>query len=283
MTHRIPLGAVAFLCLGVAPTAAAAQDAAGQPPPKVLQIFIESVKPGKSAAHEKIEVGWPAAFSKAKWPTNYIGMTSMSGQQDAWFVAGYPSWAALETDNENVGKNKILSRELERLGALDGELLTGTRGIYAVYHPEMSYRPDIDVGRMRYVAFTTMSLKPGYDSAFADTRKLVLDAHVKANLDEHYAVYEVATGLPGPTYLIVFPMRSLQEVDAFAENHDGKTYRDALGETGRQRLRQFAREGMVSSETRLFAFSPKMSYPAEAWVASDPEFWRPKVATASKP
>lgn len=284
MPHRILLGTAVLLCLAPGPGVAVAQEAtAGQAPPKILQIFVESVKPGKGVAHEKLEVGWPQAFRKAKWPTHYVGMTSMSGPSDAWYVAGYESFAALETDQQNIAKNPTLSRELERLATADGDMLSGTRGIYARYRPELSYRPDVDVGRMRYVSFTTITLKPGYDSAFVDTRKLVLDAHVKANLDEHYAVYEVGTGIPGPAYLLVFPMRSLQEVDAFQENHDGKAYRDAMGEAGRQQMREFARVGVASVENRLFAFSPKMSYPSEEWVASDPEFWKPKVATAAKP
>jgi hypothetical protein len=37
---------------------------------KVLQIFREQVKPGKGAAHETVEAGWPKAFAKAKWPTH---------------------------------------------------------------------------------------------------------------------------------------------------------------------------------------------------------------------
>jgi hypothetical protein len=283
MPCRIPLGAAALLCLASTPALPAQEAAGGQPPPKLLQIFIESVKVGKGAAHEKLEAGWPAAFRKAKWTTPYIGMTSLSGQPDAWFVAGYESFAAVETDQQNIGKNPTLSRELERLAALDGEMLTETRTIYARYRPELSYQAEVEVGRQRYVAFTIITLKPGYDSAFADTRKLTLDAHVKAGLDEHYAVYEIGTGLPGPAYLLVFPMRSLGEVDAFRDNHDSKAYRDAIGDAGRQQLREFARAGVASTETRLFAFNPKMSYPAEEWVANDPDFWRPKAVAAAKP
>ncbi|MEO7136682.1 MAG: hypothetical protein ABI037_03100 [Gemmatimonadales bacterium] len=48
--------------------------------PKVLLIFREQVKPGKDSAHEKVEAGWPRAFAKAKWPTNYLAMTTMTGR-----------------------------------------------------------------------------------------------------------------------------------------------------------------------------------------------------------
>jgi len=283
MPQRAWLAPVAFLCLTSAPTVAAAQEAASShSPPKVMQIFVESVKPGKGAAHEKVEIGWPQAFRKAKWPSHYLAMTSMSGPGEAWFLGGYDSYAALETDQQNVEKTPTLSRELERLSQLDGELLSGTRNVLALYRPDLSYRPDIDIAQMRYVALTIITLKPGYDSAFAEIRKLVHAGHEKANMDEHWAMYQVTSGMPGPAYLLMIPMKSLQEVDAAQESH-GKPYQDALGDTGRQQLRDFARAGMAASETKLFAFSPKMSYPSDEWVARDPQFWKPKAATAAKP
>ena len=182
-----------------------------------------------------------------------------------------------------MGKNPTLSRELERLAAVDGDLLSNTRGILATYKPALSYRPEVDIGKTRYFAINILTLKPGYDSAFADTRKLILDAHEKANLDEHFAVYQVVSGIPGPAYLVIIPMRSLQEVDASMAGHDSQPYRDAIGTAGRTQLQEFARVGMVSGENRLLAFIPKMSYPSDEWVASDPEFWKPRVVTAAKP
>ncbi|MBA3317152.1 MAG: hypothetical protein H0T50_03560, partial [Gemmatimonadales bacterium] len=269
--------------LASAPAVAAGQEAASsQSPPKVLQIFVESVKPGKGAAHEKVEIGWPAAFRKAKWPTHYLAVTSMSGPGEAWYLTGHESYAALETDNRNVEKTPALSKELERLSQVDGELLSGTRGLLASYRPDLSYRPNIDIAQMRYFALTIITLKPGYDSAYADVRKLVNAGHEKVNMDEHWAMYQVTSGMAGSTYLLFITMKSLQEADLAQESH-GKPYQDALGESGRQQLRDFARNAMATSETKLFAFSPKMSYPSPEWVARDPQFWAPKPVAAAKP
>jgi hypothetical protein len=251
-------------------------------PPKVLQIFVESVKPGKGAAHEKVEMGWPAAFRKAKWPSHYLAMTSMSGPGEAWYVGVYDSYAALETDQRNVEKTPALARELERLSQVDGELLTGTRSILARYRPDLSYRPDFDIAPMRYFGLTIFTVNPGYDSAFSDVRKLVHAAHEKANMDEHWAMYQVTSGMAGSTYLLFLPMKSLQEADVAQETH-GKPYGDALGEAGRQQLRDFARAGVASSETKLFSFSPKMSYMSAEIVARDSLFWAPKPVAAGKP
>jgi hypothetical protein len=197
-------------------------------------------------------------------------------------MAGYESFEAVGTDQQNVDQTPALARELERLSQADGELLSGTRSLLALYRPELSYRPDIDIAQMRYVSVTVLTLKPGYDSAFADIRKLVNAGHDKAKMDEHWAMYQITSGMPGPAYLLLLPMKSLQEIDLAQEIH-GKDYQDALGDTGRQQLRDFARAGMATSETKIFAFSPKMSYPSDELVARDPKFWKPKAVAAAKP
>jgi hypothetical protein len=284
MSHRTLalLTPAVVLCLASAP--AAGQEAASmKSPPKVMQIFVESVKPGKGVAHTKVEAGWPAAFRKANWPTHYLAMTSVTGPAEAWFMSGYDSFEAVTTDQQNIDQNATLTRELERLSQLDGDLLSGTRGVIASYRPDLSYRMDeVDLAPMRYVALTIVTLKPGYDSAYADIRKLVNTGHQKAGFEEHWAVYQVASGMPGPAYLLMIPMKSFQEMDAAEVNH-GKLYQDALGEAGRQQLREFARTAIVSSDSRIFAFSPKMSYPSDEMVARDPKFWAPKPVTAAKP
>jgi hypothetical protein len=276
------LGPITLLLVTFSPGAIRAQESAATGPPKVLQIFVESVKPGKGAAHVKVEAGWPLAFRKAKWPTHYMAMTSMTGPSEAWFISGFDSYAAWEADQKHLEQTPALERELQRLSLQDGELLSGTRGIVAVYREDLSYRPNIKMGEMRYSTVTTFTLRPGYDSAFADTRKLVQAGHEKANMDEHWAMYQVVSGMPGSTYLLFLPMKSLQEADIAAESH-GKPYLDALGEDGRRQLREFARAGSAGVESNLFAFSPKMSYVSDEVALSDPAYWKPTGTAAAKP
>jgi hypothetical protein len=271
-----------LLIAASAPGAMRAQEAAVAGPPKVLQIFVESVKPGKAAAHERVEAGWPLAFRKAKWPSHYLAMTSMTGPSEVWFLSGYDSYAAWEADQRHVEQTPALGRELDRLSLQDGELLSGTRGIVAVYREDLSYRPNIKLGDMRYFTVNTITLRPGYDSAFADIRKLVQAGHDKTNMDEHWAMFQVVSGMPGSAYLLFLPMKSLKEADIAVDIH-GKPYLDALGEDGRRQLREFARAGYASVESNLFAFNPKMSYPSEELTSSDSVYWNPAVASAAKP
>jgi uncharacterized protein involved in type VI secretion and phage assembly len=87
--------------------------------------------------------------------------------------------------------------------------------------------------------------------------------------------------MPRPTYLMFQPLKSLAEVDAFPQTH-GQAYRDAIGDAGRKKLAELFASGIVSAETNIFAFNPKMSYVANETAAADPDFWTPKPKPAAK-
>src|SRR6266496_3935930 len=132
-----------------------AAAAGGWPPPKVLQIYREEVKPGKAPAHEVVEAGWPRAFAKANWPTHYIAMTSLTGPNEAWFMTGFDSFAAWEADTRNIDKNPGLKKELDQLEAKDGELRSGGRSVVASFREDLSNQWNVDMPKMRYFRVIT--------------------------------------------------------------------------------------------------------------------------------
>ncbi len=284
MKRYLPLMFVLSLLLSSA-VATWAQTSPTTPggPPKVLQIYREEVKPGKTAEHEKVEAGWPRAFAKAKWATHYLAIVSVTGPSEAWFLTGFDSLAGWEKDTRAAEKNTVLTAELGQLSAKDGELLSGGRGLVAVYRDELSYRTaGVNIGRMRYFYLTTVRLRPGHDIDFAEWNKIIKGAHEKADVPEHWAVFQVTLGMPSGTYLILQPLKSLAEVDDFPQTH-GKAYQDATGDEGRKKLRELASAGILSYETNIFAFNPKMSYVSKETAAADPDFWTPKSKAAAKP
>ncbi len=66
-----------------------------QPAP-VIKIDIETVKEGRSAAHEKMEAEWSATLRKAGAPMHYYALDSLSGSSQVWFVQPMPSFAVNE-------------------------------------------------------------------------------------------------------------------------------------------------------------------------------------------
>ncbi len=247
--------------------------------PKVLQITREFTKPGKAGmVHDKAESAFVQAMSRAKWPTRYLGMTSLSGKQRALFLTSYASFEAWEQDNAAVAKNSALSAELDRASMADGELLDSIdQGVF-VFNEELSLRPRPDLSQMRYLEISVYHVRPGHNKDWNDLVKTVKSAYEKAVPDAHWGVFGQFYGGEGGTYLVLTARKSLSEVDrSFL---DSKQFQAAMGEDGMKKLDELVAVTIESSQHNLFAFNPRMSYVQDEWIKADPEFWKPKTVTA---
>ena len=266
---------VAVCVLLSAPLAMAAERQMG--PPKVLMIIREDVKVGKGAAHEKVETGYVRAFSKANWPAHYLAMTSVSGAPEAWFLVGYDSFASIEKERKETEKNAALSADLEKLDAQDAEMISGLRRVIALYRDDLSYRADtVNIAQYRYMEVITYRVRPGHDMEFDEAAKMIRSVYEMQKLDVPWAVFQVALGMPGPTFLVVVPMKSLTDVDAALGRR--LTMLAAIGEEGLKKLQKMASDGYLNVEATIYAFNPKMSYVSKETAAADPEFWTPEPA-----
>jgi hypothetical protein len=248
--------------------------------PKVLQITREFVKPGKAGmVHDKAESTFVEAMTRAKWPTHYLGMTSLSGKQRALFLTWYESFEAWEKDADAVQKNTILAAALDRAGMADGELLESEdQGVFA-FREEMSLRPRPNLSQMRYLEVTVFHVRPGKDKEWSEVVKMAKAGYEKAVPGAHWGLFEELYGGDGGTYLLLSSHKSLAEIDqAFAE---GKQFEAAMGEDGMKKLNELYAASVESSQQQLFAFNPHMSYVQDEWIKADPEFWKPKAAATS--
>jgi hypothetical protein len=273
--------AVCLCVCGVSVVRAQAQTYTG--PPKVITIGREEVKPGKGGAHTKMETAWARAFAESKVATNWIGMTSVSGNDEVWFVSGYESLAAVEKNRQGMDNTPAWQALNEKFAAQESDLLSGMRSLIGMYREELSYQGiKTNVGEMRYLYVTTVRVRPGHENDFIEATKIAKAAHEKANVPERWSVFEVTLGMPHGTYLIIEPLKTLADVDAFPQTH-GQAYRDAVGDDGRKRLAELANSGTNGTETNIFAFSPEMSIPLPEIAAADPNFWHPKPMKKAAP
>jgi hypothetical protein len=260
-------------------TAVRAQSQENSPTPQVLQITREYTKPGKAGmVHDKSESAFVQAMARAKWPTHYVGMTSLSGKQRALFLTQYASFEAWEKDNTATASNAALSAALDRAGMADGELLDSMDSGVFIYHDEMSLRSVTDVSHMRYVEISSYNVRPGHDAEWNEVVKMVKAAYEKAEPEQHWAMYELVYGGEGGRFLVLTARKSLAEIDrGFQED---KQFQAALGENGMKKLLELYGAAVESSDHQLFAFNPHMSYVEDAWIKADPDFWKPKPEAA---
>jgi hypothetical protein len=76
-------------------------------------------------------------------------------------------------------------------------------------------------------------------------------------------------------------MKSLEEIDTTRARESAVN--QALGAEDGQKLLKLISEVFLTTESSIFAFSPKMSYVSKEFAAADREFWAPKPKMAAKP
>lgn len=243
--------------------------------PNLLTITREDVKTGHNAAHAAHEVGWPAAYAKAKSPYYYFAMVSMTGPNEAWYVSPYESHAKLGESMKMESDNATLSAELARLARTDADHINSVRTLHAVARTDLSYGTFPDMGLARYWEITTFRVRPGHEEGFANAAKAYAAAAKRATPNASWRTYEVIAGLPGPTYLV------FSSVAAFADFDRGIQENMQLGKAftpdEQALLQKFATAGMINAETHRFRLDPTQSYVDAATKAKDPAFWTPKA------
>jgi hypothetical protein len=252
--------------------------------PKVLQITREYTKPGKSGmVHEKTESAFVQAMARAKWPTHYLAMTSLSGKSCALFVTPYASFEAWEKDNLATEKNTTLSAALDRAAMADGELLDSEDAGVFLFRDDLSLRPMADLSHMRYLEIFAYHVRPGHIREWTEATKMVKAAYEKAVPDAHWGMYRQVYGGEGYTYLMLAALKTLAEVDRYPQ--ESAQFQAAMGEDGMKKLSELSAAAIESFSRQLFAFNPRMSYVPDEWIKADPEFWKPKpvAAPAAKP
>jgi hypothetical protein len=262
---------------------AAAQDMSPATPsmPKVLQVTREFTKPYKNGkAHDKTESVFVQAMARAKWPTHYLGMTSLSGKQRALYFTGYDSFEAWEKDSAAVDKNIGLSAELERASVADGELLDSVDQMVYSYNEKMSYRPSADLVHQRYMEISVYHVRPGHGEEWREVVKMAKEANEKGGTSAHWATYELIYGGESGTYAVLSADKSLAEIDKGFQ--DDKKFEEALGGEGMKKFRKLYGEAVDTSHQELFALNPHMSYVGEDLIKADP-FWKPKAAGMPAP
>lgn len=257
---------------------AAVSAAAQNPtPPQVLRIIRQTIKPGAAAEHEKIGANVARGVARAKYPANFLALSSMSGEPETWILESHDSFASVEAASTFVENTPAVKWWLGQSEAQSSASLAGVRRLLAIYRPDLSYRGDQfaqNMPQMRYISVVLVRLLPARDSEFAEAVRLVKGAYEKSASDQPLVIYQVISGAPGPSYLFFAPMASLKAMDDAPAR--GKAMREALGEDNAAKALKTSADVTAASESFLFALNPRLSYVSKEFAAADPDFWTPK-------
>ncbi len=251
-----------------------AQDSGIIPTNKVLVVAREYTKPGRDhSPHEKTEAAFVSASASSKVASHYYAVTSLSGPQRALFFYSYPSFAAWEAENKAIGADTSLTTALDAANMADGDLLSSTDASVWLLRDDMSINPGFRVGA-RYEEITQFRVKPGHDKDWEDLLKLVIAGYKKGIPEAHWGAYQEAYGSPGDGFIFITTIKSGNDIDSMFAS--GKRFEAAMGEDGMKKLEALEAVCVESEQSNLFAIDPKMSYPPDALVKAEPDFWTPK-------
>jgi hypothetical protein len=240
--------------------------------PQFLQIYRETIKPGRTFEHAKWEAGWPAAFEKAKSKYTYIAISSLTGPSEAWFISPFASQAAYG-ESLAAEQDPVLGPELERLSKGDAEFISDWTSVQAVAVPDLSHGAFPDMSKVRFYEVTTFRVKPGYYDEWVAATKAYKSAAARSAPSAGWRTYEVVAGAPGGTYLLMSTVGSFAEFDKMAAEGEA-TWKNMTAEESAA-LGKFMKEGLLSTVTQRFRVDPAMSYVDAATKAKD-AFWSPK-------
>jgi hypothetical protein len=274
MAHMSSLRFCFCLLLAAASLAATAQTQSA--PPALLQIYRDPVKPSRMTEYSRIESEAALACARAStWP--YLAAQTMTGPQEVWFISGFDSYEAMEHSAEPVARNAALTAELNRLSEAKANLVQEPRAVFAHYRDDLSGNAPLVQQRTRFFTVTIVTVHPGHERDFEEIHRALRAARQRTGTADNRVVYQIASGMPRNTYLIFSAHRSLQNAGA-ALDPAVDEYTVDVDDSTRNRLDEYTRVSVQSSETLLFSVSPAMSNPAGEWIADDPHFWHSSLA-----
>ncbi len=249
--------------------------------PKFLHIFREQVKTGRAADHSKWESGWVAAYEKVKSPVTYLGLVSVTGPSEAWYLIPLASQGAFGEMTAREAADPALSAELDRLAKGDAEFVSESTAVQAVARPELSHGAFPDLATMRFWEISTFRVKPGHSAEFDAAVKAYAAGAGRSAPNASWRTYEVVAGAPDGTFLIFSSFASFGDFDKARE--EGEATMKGLTSDERGAVQKVFADGMVNSWSNRFRLDPAQSYVPMETRQKDPAFWMPKAAAKAPP
>ena len=269
---RIVLTTCTVVAALAVPACLTAQD--NNAPPKWMTIQREVVKPGKEPAHMRLETEWSRALEAAKFPVPLLGLTSMSGANEVWFLQGFAAAADMQKVSETMAANPAMAAVDQKYRPMESDLLANQFTMIARLRDDLSYTSDAPLPSMRYMTVQRISVKIGHGPEFEDARKIMKAGHEKIRAADGYAVYQVTMGAPAGTFLVMAAKKGMADFDT---DPHGEPYAAAIGgPDGQKKLRDMSMSYENTADTQLFAVNPTISTMGQVWGDAD-AYWKPKA------
>lgn len=150
---------------------------AQQTPPRLLYIYRDSLRSGVDSTYRAIEDGAAQICADLKCPNPYLGLESLSGPHEAWWLNAFASAADTTRVVRGYAANRPLAEALDAVAKRKDPLIGTPIQGFGVYRPGLSRGPAWKVAGARFMLVTvTRSRRPAEGSVWeaADSTLYVL-------------------------------------------------------------------------------------------------------------
>lgn len=132
--------------------------------PRILYISREFWKPGHEAALNRIETEAARISIGLGVPHPYLGMESLTGSKEVWYINGFASTEELAQVTEAYSKKRELLAAMTRFAQQRTEFKSqpDSQGL-ARYRPELSRGAEWEMGEQRFLVITVTKGNPQSD------------------------------------------------------------------------------------------------------------------------
>ena len=135
----------------------AAGGAAQDQPPKILEIYRDSMKPGGEAAYRQIEEDAARICFELKCPNPHLAIESLNGAPEVWWLNAFESGAHKEQVDAAYRANKPLMAALGEISKRKASVTGTPVNVFAAYNPGASRDPSWAIAGARYMIVITTS------------------------------------------------------------------------------------------------------------------------------
>jgi hypothetical protein len=259
--------------------AKASTPAMGAPPVLWIErdtVANENVTPFVNAIQNQLEL-----FHKQQVVFRVLGLTSAAPDTNEFlFLIHFNSFAEIDRYEEKMAAMPSdYQKSIQYNEDQQAKLCQSHQTIITVFRPDLSYRADASAvakSRLLWVDqfIVTLGAMPDYESDV----KFAQAAFTKADIDEHYFVYQSLAGTESQTLIVLRPMKSLADWDKASEM--AAKLDQVLDKAGKERMSRLWKgttpQGPGLSVERLYVLRPDLSQTSDKFAGFDPDFWHPK-------
>jgi hypothetical protein len=226
--------------------------------PQVLLLHRVDLPAGKVADFVSIESQIANAYRDAAIPVYWVALQSVSGPPHIVYFDGYDTFAQIEAAGAAISKAEQSHSDLARMQSDLTQLMQSSQAVFSLRREDLGYRQDrFDIVKFRYVRVTVVQLRSGFEQDFADAIHALRKPFEVIGSESPWAIFQVHSGMPAPTFIAVQLLTSLKEFDDAIEAR--KYERENPFDFGRSKPSLMPKDSIVSMESNLYSVNLRIS------------------------